>query len=215
MFRNWIVSGGSVGETCDGATGTEERCYSPEIPDCVDKNKYCSYPPMAPLNGQMHEINRPADDYLTVPGTELFYKCPTANWAFNYGYDEDNFISYAFTKNVNNLTILCNEHGLWQPDYQIEGETCVNKQSEGCEKIYIPECVDRNIYCKNVTTPINASRLIKEQPNPPSENVYNTVIQFKCQEINWYFDYKLPEPFISYYYSTNIAETTLTCNAYG
>ena len=214
-IRKWVVEGGPVGETCAGATGDEERCSQPTIPDCVDKNPYCSYPPMAPTNGKMIETNRPLDDYLTVPGTTLYYYCPTPNWAFDYSYDESQ-PSFYFTKNVNNITITCNDQGFWEPDYFIEGETCINKQPDGsCEKIFIPECVDRNIYCNDVPTPTDSSKTIISQPNPASEKVFDTVIEFSCPSINWYFDYSLPDPFVSFYYSTNIAKATITCNAYG
>ena len=111
LDETWRVSGGPVGETCAEATGEVERCLIPEVPDCVDKNKYCSYPPMSPPLGKMLEKERPVDDYLTVPGTTMYYYCPTPNWAFNYGYDEDNFVSYHFTKNINEMTITCNDQG--------------------------------------------------------------------------------------------------------
>ena len=215
LDENWVVSGGPVGETCEGATGNEERCYSPIIPDCVDKNKYCSYPPMAPKNGKMIEMNRPLDDYLTVPSTTLYYYCPTPQWAFDYTYDTS-LPSFYFTKNVNNITATCNDAGFWDVDYQIEGETCINKQPSGaCEKLFIPECVDRNVYCSDLSTPTDSSRLILNQPNPLSEKVYSTKIELSCPEINWYFDYALPTPFISFYFSTNINKATFTCNQYG
>ena len=216
-IRKWVISGGPIGETCEGATGTEERCLEPVIPDCVDKNPYCSYPPLASDNGKMIVMNRPLDDYLTVPGTTMYYYCPTPNWAFDYSYDTTQ-PSFYFTKNVNNITITCNEEGFWDPDYFIEGETCVNKQPNGgCEKIYIPACVDRNVYCTDVTTPTDASRTLLEQPNYLSEKVYSTMIEFNCapKGSQWYFDYALPEPFISFYYSTNIPKATVTCNEYG
>jgi len=39
-------------------------------------------------------------------------------------------------------------------DYPMEGETCLGKQSDGsCQTVYIPDCVDRNVYCSNVSTP--------------------------------------------------------------
>ena len=209
------MEGGPVGETCEGATGTEERCSKPKIPDCVDKNPYCSYPPEKPKNGKLIETERPLDDYLTVPGTILYYYCPTPNWAFDYGYDTS-LPSFYFTKNVNNLTITCNENGFWNVNHQIDGETCINPQPDGsCEKIFIPECVDRNVYCNELTTPTDAAKSILNQPNPISERVYDTVIEYSCPQTNWYFDYNLPVPFISFYYSTNIDKATLTCNSYG
>ena len=225
LDETWKVSGGPVGETCEGATGEVERCLIPKIPDCVDKNKYCSYPPMLPASGKMQELERPLDDYLTVPGTKMYYYCPTPKWAFNYGYDEVNFVSYHFTKNINNLTITCNDQGtenclkfklfvfncqlfvyitgFWDVDYFVEGETCINPQPNagGCEKIHIPECVDRNIYCKDIifTSPENSTKIIVNQPNLNSELVYGTAIDYGCL-YNMVFDYMLPDPFISFFY---------------
>ena len=85
----------------------------------------------------------------------------------------------------------------------MEGETCINPQPNagGCEKIYIPECVDRNIYCKDIihTSLENSTKTILNQPNSNSELVYDTVIEYGCL-YKGVFDYSLPDPFISFFY---------------
>jgi hypothetical protein len=65
---------------------------------------------MASENGRYTEVNRVLEDYLTIPGTQIYYHCPTPNWAFDYTYDETQ-PSFYFTKNVNNVTITCDEEG--------------------------------------------------------------------------------------------------------
>ena len=42
--------------------------------------------------------------------TVLTYTCNTQNWAFSYPYDETQ-PSFAFTNNVDNITITCNYSG--------------------------------------------------------------------------------------------------------
>ena len=35
-----------VGESCSGNTGDLEKCEQPVIKECVDRNKYCTGPPV-------------------------------------------------------------------------------------------------------------------------------------------------------------------------
>ena len=42
--------------------------------------------------------------------TVLTYTCNTPNWAFSYPYDESQ-PSFAFTNNLDNITIACNYSG--------------------------------------------------------------------------------------------------------
>ena len=97
--------------------------------------------------------------------------------------------------------------GFWDVDNFVEGETCINPQpnSGGCEKIYIPECVDRNIYCKDViiTSSENITKEPVERPDSNSELVYGTVYDYGCKH-NMVFDYSLPDPFISFFYRYEI-----------
>ena len=85
--------------------------------------------------------------------TILTYTCSQQGWAFNYPYDESQ-PSFAFTENVHEITITCKYSKYWEYDYGKEGETCINQQPDGtCERIYIPDCQDRGVYCKPLTTP--------------------------------------------------------------
>ena len=52
------------------------------------------------------------------------------------------------------------------------------------------------------------------QPNSENEYEYGTEIQFTCPNYKHYFDYSVPDNLVSFYYSTNINTTTLTCNEY-
>ena len=146
--------------------------------------------------------------------TILMYTCLKQNWAFDYPYDES-LPSFAFTNNVGNITITCNYSGYWEYSDGIEGSTCVNKQPDGtCEKIVIPDCVDRNVYCKELDTPANATREVLYQPNSDNERVFETKIKLECNQYEHYFDYNVPPDLVSFYYSTNIKTTILTCNEY-
>ena len=47
VYDNGTVQGTvPVGESCTGNTGDLEKCERPEIPVCVDRNKYCTGPPV-------------------------------------------------------------------------------------------------------------------------------------------------------------------------
>jgi hypothetical protein len=49
-------------------------------------------------------------DWINIPGTKLRYYCSKFNWAFAYKTDPK-APSYAFTKNIDNMTITCNING--------------------------------------------------------------------------------------------------------
>ena len=171
-------------------------------------------PPPQPDNGTITVVK--SLDPLTNDQAEtiLTYTCNIQNWAFSYPYDESQ-PSFAFTENVDNITIACNYSGYWEYNAGIDGETCINQQPDGtCERIVIPECHDRSIYCKPLVTPGNASKELIVQPNPDNELEYLTKIQFTCPQTGHYFDYAVPPDLVSFYYSTNIKTTTLTCNEY-
>lgn len=104
----------------------------------------------------------------------------------------------------------------WVSDiYSNTGETCVNKMSDGsCQSIFIPDCEDRNVYCSNLQKPANSTKILITQP-VPGLNIMGTVVTFTCTNRNWYFNYTTPPNLVSFYYSTNINTSTLSCNNYG
>ena len=173
-----------------------------------------SLPPSTPADGNI-EIIKSLDPVTDDQAeTVLTYTCSKQNWAFNYPYDESQ-PSFAFTNNIENITITCNYSGYWEYDNGIDGETCINEQPDGtCETIVIPDCQDRSVYCKPLATPANSSKYIIEQPNADNEFEYGTKIQFTCPQYSHYFDYSVPEDLVSFFYSTNINTTTLSCNEY-
>jgi len=48
-----------------------------------------------------------------------------------------------------------------------------------------------------------------------STTILGTSIKFQCPLKNWYFNYSVPANLTSFYYSKNINNSTLTCNAFG
>ena len=102
----------------------------------------------------------------------------------------------------------------WEVDHPAEGETCLGQQPNNtCQAVAIPKCVDRNVYCSAVPAPANASVLTLPVDNNPQK--VGTVIQFTCPDRNWFFNYSVPANLISFYYSTNINVTSVTCNTHG
>ena len=108
--RQWIVYNSPIGGSCTGNTATPEKCLKPAIPDCVDRNNYCTQPPAIPANARRDDVNRPLQDWINFPDTKLFYYCSKKNWAFNYKTDPT-APSFYFTKNINNMTTTCNKNG--------------------------------------------------------------------------------------------------------
>ena len=103
-------------------------------------------PPPTPSNGTLTVIKSIDTDTNSQAETILTYTCDKDGWAFNYPYDE-NVLSFAFTTNIDEITITCNYSGYWEYDNGIEGETCINKQPDGtCEQISIPDCQDRQVH---------------------------------------------------------------------
>ena len=62
------------------------------------------------------ECYKTTSQYFT--GTQLTYYCSKFNWAFGYKYNLQ-VPSFAFTKNINNLTITCNGNGYVQTNSYI------------------------------------------------------------------------------------------------
>ena len=51
VYENGTVEGTvPVGESCSGNTGDLEKCERPVIKECVDRNKYCTGPPVVISN---------------------------------------------------------------------------------------------------------------------------------------------------------------------
>lgn len=47
VYENGTVEGTvPVGESCSGNTGDLEKCERPVIKECIDRNKYCTGPPV-------------------------------------------------------------------------------------------------------------------------------------------------------------------------
>ena len=98
----------------------------------------------------------------------------------------------------------------------MDGETCLGKQQDGsCQAIFIPDCVDRNVYCSNVPTPTESTKSITVPAASNGLSTVGTSFSFVCPQNNFFFDYSLPKNLTSYYYSNNINTSTVTCNIYG
>jgi hypothetical protein len=65
---------------------------------------------MIPTQATRNDIQRPLQDWINFPDTKLNYYCLANNWAFAYKTDV-NAPSFYFTKNINNMTIICNKNG--------------------------------------------------------------------------------------------------------
>ena len=104
----------------------------------------------------------------------------------------------------------------WLADYQAPNETCFDPQSDGsCKQIYIPDCVDRTVYCSQLPSPKDAVMTVLTQTNSRNLSQLGTSVMFSCPLEDWYFNHSTPLNLTSYFYSTNIKNTTLTCNIYG
>ncbi len=104
----------------------------------------------------------------------------------------------------------------WFADYQAPNETCFDSQSDGsCKEIYIPDCVDRTVYCSQLPSPDNANLTVLTQTNSKNFNQLGSSVMLSCPWEDWYFNYSTPINLTSYFYSTNIKNMTLTCNIYG
>ena len=83
-------------------------------------------------------------------------------------------------------------------------------------KFYIfSACVDRTVYCTPLSAPANSTKSIISQPNINNLVELGTSVKYTCTLPNWYFNYSVPANLTSFYYSTNINNSTLTCNIYG
>jgi hypothetical protein len=65
--------------------------------------------------------------------------------------------------------------------------------------------------------PISAAAtiVISNQPNPLSQSDYATALEYSCPQRLHFFDYPVADPFVSFYYTTNINRVNVTCNKDG
>ena len=71
---------------------------------------FCSPPPSTPFGSLKKFLNQTDQRYDNVEGTIIEYKCQNVGFAFNYSVDP-NAISFAETKNIEELDITCNDAG--------------------------------------------------------------------------------------------------------
>lgn len=106
----------------------------------------------------------------------------------------------------------------WEVIGGIEGETCLesNHSSElWCKNVTLFPCADRTILCNPLPSFLNTTVQMLQEPETGNFTVFNTSISLTCPNENFYFDYSVPANLVSFFYSTNINETTLTCNKDG
>ncbi|TRY71799.1 hypothetical protein TCAL_10551, partial [Tigriopus californicus] len=212
----WIVSGTPSGSICPDENPLESvySCESPAIPECLDQTVYCPKPPEIPKDAEREDIIRPVNvtEYDHVPGTKLIFKCPKPMWAFNYSLPTP-FISYAYSTNIDNISIECTESGSWKVLGGMKDETCQEPKQDGtCGEIYFPPCVDRAVRCSNIELPENALKTMVLEVDSMDHSLMGTKYKISCSLENYYFDYSIPSGTLSYFYSTNINETTFECH---
>ena len=108
---------------------------------------------------------------------------------------------------------------VWSVTGGIDGETCTDwKDGDDelwCSYVLIPACVDRTIRCDPPPSPAKANINFVTEPNPEDLSEYGTSIEFECPDRLHYFDYPVDQPFISFYYTTNINYVNVSCNQDG
>ena len=105
----------------------------------------------------------------------------------------------------------------WEIVTPTVNESCNGVQPDGsCKSVFVPDCVDRTVYCKEVTPiPKNSTIQILNQPNQKTLTEMLSSFRVSCPNRNWFFNYSVPANLKSFYYSTNIKNITVTCNVYG
>ena len=133
FFRQWIIENSPLDVSCPGNMGSIEKCLTPSIPNCVDRNIYCDSPPATfPSGTTSFEVvkNLLGDGkWLNLPDTTLKYTCKNSGWAFSYQTDP-RLPSFYFAENINNITISCNKNGFVL-------NSCFLKDLFDCDKIEI------------------------------------------------------------------------------
>ena len=150
------------------------------IPDCADRTILCSEPPVLP-NAKTTYLNEPDSNNHRIVGTEIHYECTKRGHAFDYPVGED-FVSYTYTENLNNIKIKCTKDSVWKVEGGIEGVTCDNfKDMEklSCRNLYIPDCVDRTVYCTHPPDAIEGGLVnLIENPSPVYKKDGGTTTNF-------------------------------------
>ena len=107
----------------------------------------------------------------------------------------------------------------WTVEGGLDGETCGDFRYDDdelwCSYVLIPPCVDRTIRCSTPPKPEKAIITILDTPNPKTDDEMGTQIEYSCPDRLHYFDYPVEEPFISFYYTTNINFINVSCNYNG
>ena len=108
---------------------------------------------------------------------------------------------------------------VWTVTGGIDGETCTDWKADDnelwCSYVLIPACVDRTIRCDPPPSPAKANINFVTEPNPDDLSEYGTSIEFECPDRLHYFDYPVEQPFVSFYYTTNINYVNVSCNQDG
>ena len=120
------------------------------------------------------------------------------------------------TSDINYQSTHCH-NSVWTVEGGINGETCSDYKSDDnelwCSYVLIPGCVDRTVKCSPPPNPAKAKITIKDRPNPNANDEMGTSIEYYCPDRLHYFDYPFDEPFVSFYYTTNINYVNVSCNA--
>ena len=77
----WKVDGAPLGGSCSKDGESVEKCLQPTLPKCVDRNTYCTPPPLNKMNddGSINSFMKIEFDqepnYPYVPNTMIKYWC--------------------------------------------------------------------------------------------------------------------------------------------
>ena len=103
----------------------------------------------------------------------------------------------------------------WEVLGGVEGETCSSSghaTEHWCKSVQIFPCVDRTIHCNAIPSFLNNEVTILNEEEEGSLTILGTSIGLTCTGENYYFDFSVPDDLVSFYYSNNVNETTITCN---
>lgn len=108
FLRTWVSDVyANSGETCVNKL-SDGSCQSIFIPDCEDRNVYCSSL-QKPANASKAFLAQPVPG-LNIFGTVVTFTCTNRNWYFNYSVPA-NLVSYYYSNNMNTATLTCNSFG--------------------------------------------------------------------------------------------------------
>ena len=127
------------------------------------------------------------------------------------------------------ISILLVFDRLWAVQNGIDGETCANKNTNSsiaelwCEKVLIPDCVDRTIKCSSPPIIDDGGETKLSWYKPPDtkldgmpslNNENGTRIDYQCTSRRYFFDYAYDTD-VSFYYTQNIDSINVTCTKDG